>query len=366
MTATAASSRCIRDVVLGLDHHMFEDILEHLQGQQGRRARHRADRRRLGRARRRYKDAVERETRRAVPAGPARAALGRDRRGVRLLDERSAPSPIAACTTFPKTGARRSTCRPWCSATWARPRRPASPSRATPRPARSELYGEFLINAQGEDVVAGIRTPQTSPRPRASEAGADKPSMEEAMPEAFAELTRICDALEKHYRDMQDIEFTVEQGKLWMLQTRTGKRTAKAALQIAVDMVERRPDHARTKRCCASIRRRSTSCCIRPSIPTRQRDVHRHRPAGLARRGLRRDRVRRRRGRAAARPTGRKVILVRVETSPEDIHGMHAAEGILTARGGMTCTPRWSRAAWASPASPAPARSRVDYDARHA
>jgi pyruvate,orthophosphate dikinase len=98
-----------------------------------------------------------------------------------------------------------------------------------------EVYGEFLINAQGEDVVAGIRTPQEITELARKEAGSDKPSMEKAMPAAFNELTRIYGVLERHYRDMQDLEFTVEQGKLWMLQTRLGKRTAKAALRIAVE-----------------------------------------------------------------------------------------------------------------------------------
>ena len=101
---------------------------------------------------------------------------------------------------------------------------------------REELYGEFLINAQGEDVVAGIRTPQEISEASRKEAGSDKPSMEYTLPKAYAELERIYNVLERHYRDMQDLEFTVEQGKLWMLQTRSGKRTAKAALGIAVEL----------------------------------------------------------------------------------------------------------------------------------
>ncbi|MCB1302470.1 MAG: pyruvate, phosphate dikinase, partial [Tetrasphaera sp.] len=99
-------------------------------------------------------------------------------------------------------------------------------------------YGEWLVNAQGEDVVAGIRTPQYLTRAAREKAGADKPSMEEAMPEAFAELGRVFDLLENHYRDMQDIEFTVERGKLWMLQTRIGKRTAAAAFRVATQLVD--------------------------------------------------------------------------------------------------------------------------------
>src|SRR3989442_3865488 len=105
-----------------------------------------------------------------------------------------------------------------------------------PSTGEKRLYGEFLINAQGEDVVAGIRTPQEITEAARQEAGSDKPSMEKAMPEAFKELTRIYGALEKHYRDMQDLEFTVEQGRLWMLQTPSGKRPAKGALKIAVGL----------------------------------------------------------------------------------------------------------------------------------
>src|SRR5262245_14540245 len=107
-----------------------------------------------------------------------------------------------------------------------------------PSTGEKKLYGEFLINAQGEDVVAGIRTPQEITEEARKETGSDKPSMESAMPAAFAELRRIHGVLEKHYRDMQDLEFTVEQGKLWMLQTRNGKRTAKAALRIAVELAQ--------------------------------------------------------------------------------------------------------------------------------
>src|SRR5258708_7830074 len=105
-----------------------------------------------------------------------------------------------------------------------------------PSTGEKRLFGEFLINAQGEDVVAGIRTPQEITEIARRESGSDKPSLERAMPAAFAELTRIYGLLERHYRDMQDLEFTVEQGKLWMLQTRSGKRTAKAALRIAVEL----------------------------------------------------------------------------------------------------------------------------------
>src|SRR4029077_19138270 len=107
-----------------------------------------------------------------------------------------------------------------------------------PSTGENALYGEFLVNAQGEDVVAGIRTPQDITEAARIAAGSDKPSLERAMPKAFADFQAICGKLEKHYRDMQDLEFTIERGKLWMLQTRSGKRTAKAALKIAVDLAD--------------------------------------------------------------------------------------------------------------------------------
>jgi pyruvate,orthophosphate dikinase len=203
-----------------------------------------------------------------------------------------------------------------------------------PSTGERALYGEFLINAQGEDVVAGIRTPQSITK-RAREAGGSKrPSMEEAMPAAFAELARIAANLEAHYRDMQDIEFTVQEGKLFMLQTRSGKRTAKAALKTAVEMVKEKlitEDEA--------VMRVDPAALDQLLHPTLDPNA----PKELIASGL------------AASPgaasgevvftadeaehaaaDGRDVILVRLETSPEDIHGMHAAKGILTVRGGMT------------------------------
>ena len=195
-------------------------------------------------------------------------------------------------------------------------------------------YGEWLVNAQGEDVVAGIRTPQYLTRAAREAAGAKPLSMEEAMPEAYGELARVFDLLEAHYKDMQDIEFTVERGKLWMLQTRSGKRTAKAALKMAVDMVgEGLIDEA------TAIRRidpMALDQLLHPTLdPKAPRDVlTRGLPAspGAASGAVVFDA-----DTAQARAErGEAVILVRVETSPEDIHGMHAARGVLTARGGMT------------------------------
>jgi pyruvate,orthophosphate dikinase len=203
-----------------------------------------------------------------------------------------------------------------------------------PSTGDNRFYGEFLINAQGEDVVAGIRTPQPLTAAERQATHSNLTSMEETMPALFKDLSRVRTVLEKHYKDMQDLEFTVERGKLWMLQTRTGKRTAAAALKIAVDMVDeglvgkadaiRRLDPAQLDQ------------LLHPTLdPKAPRDVlARGLPASP--------------GAASGRivfsaedaekwaKNGEKVILVRIETSPEDIGGMHVAQGILTARGGMT------------------------------
>jgi len=203
-------------------------------------------------------------------------------------------------------------------------------------PAKGDnaYYGEFLINAQGEDVVAGIRTPQYLTRAAREAAGAKPASMEEAMPETYTELAGVFDLLETHYRDMQDIEFTVQQGKLWMLQTRSGKRTAKAALKIAVDMAEE--GLITREEAVARVDPAALDQLLHPTLdPAAARDVlTKGLPAspGAASGKVAFDSDTAEK-RAAA---GDSVILVRIETSPEDIHGMHAAKGILTARGGMT------------------------------
>src|SRR5690242_11992991 len=203
-----------------------------------------------------------------------------------------------------------------------------------PSTGEKKLYGEFLINAQGEDVVAGIRTPQEISEEARKEAGSDKPSMEYTLPKAYAELKRIYNALERHYRDMQDLEFTVEQGKLWMLQTRSGKRTAKAALRIAVELAN---DGLISKSdAVLRIDPLTLDQLLHPTIDPRahRRVIATGLPAspGAASGEI----VFSPDEAAQLKSDGRKVVLVRVETSPEDIHGMHAAEGILTTRGGMT------------------------------
>jgi pyruvate,orthophosphate dikinase len=203
-----------------------------------------------------------------------------------------------------------------------------------PSTGERAYYGEYLINAQGEDVVAGIRTPQYLTKSAREAAGAKAASMEESMPAVFAELARVFDLLERHYRDMQDIEFTVERGRLFMLQTRSGKRTANAALRIAVDMAEEGLISEEV-----AVLRIDPQALDQLLHPTLDPKAERH----VIARGLPAspgaasgaavfdaDTAEKRAG------LGEKVILVRIETSPEDIHGMHAAQGILTARGGMT------------------------------
>jgi pyruvate,orthophosphate dikinase len=231
-----------------------------------------------------------------------------------------------------------------------------------PSTGEKKLYGEFLINAQGEDVVAGIRTPQEITEEARKETGSNKPSMESAMPAAFAELKRIHGVLEKHYRDMQDLEFTVEQGKLWMLQTRNGKRTAKAALRIAVELAQEKlisKDEAVTR-----IDPASLDQLLHPTIdPDAERKII---ATGLPASP----------GAACGeivfssedaellKSQGHKVVLVRVETSPEDIHGMHAAEGILTTRGGMTSHAAVVARGMGKPCVAGAGALRVDYRAQ--
>ena len=203
-----------------------------------------------------------------------------------------------------------------------------------PSTGEKALYGEFLVNAQGEDVVAGIRTPQSLTEAAREAAGDDKPSLEALMPETFAELRAIYQKLEARYRDMQDLEFTIQDGTLWMLQTRSGKRTIRAALKIAVDMANegliseadavRRIDPAQLDNLLhptldpdAERQVVGTGLPASPGAATGQIVFDSDEAEKLA-------------------GQGQAVILVRVETSPEDIHGMHAANGILTTRGGMT------------------------------
>ena len=203
-----------------------------------------------------------------------------------------------------------------------------------PSTGEKSFYGEYLINAQGEDVVAGIRTPQNITKKARLEAKSDELSMEETMPKVYLQLVKIYKKLEKHYKDMQDIEFTVENKKLWMLQTRSGKRTAKASIKIAVDMVKE--NLIKKEEALLRVDPKMLDTLLHPTLdPKAEKDII---AKGLpASPGAASGKITFSADDAEAlKSQNQKTILVRLETSPEDIHGMNAAEGILTCRGGMT------------------------------
>ena len=230
-----------------------------------------------------------------------------------------------------------------------------------PSTGANEYYGEFLINAQGEDVVAGIRTPQTLTKRAREEMGDDALSMEEALPEVYKQLAETFVKLEGHYRDMQDIEFTVEQGQLWMLQTRTGKRTARAALKIAVDMAE--AGQITKDEALLRVDPLSLDQLLHPTLsPDAPRDVvamglPASPGAAIGEVVFNSDEA------ETLAKAGQKVILVRIETSPEDIHGMHAAEAIVTARGGMTSHAAVVARGMGTPCVSGAGEIRIDYQA---
>src|SRR5271163_1762029 len=231
-----------------------------------------------------------------------------------------------------------------------------------PSTGAKELYGEFLVNAQGEDVVAGIRTPQNITEAARKAAGSDAPSLETLMPEAFARFVATTQLLEQHYRDMQDLEFTIERGKLWMLQTRNGKRTARASLRVAVEMANEgliSQADAVTR-----IEPASLDQLLHPMIdPNAVRNplaIGLPASPGAASGEI----VFSADDAQALRASGRRAILVRVETSPEDIHGMHAAEGIVTTRGGMTSHAAVVARGMGKPCVSGAGALRIDYNAQ--
>jgi len=321
------------DVVLGFDHHHFEEILDTYKDNKGYTLDTDLDGDDWVHLVGKYKEAVARETGSDFPQDPHAQLWGAigavfsswmNQRAITYRKLHDIPESWGTAVNvqamvFGNMGD--------TSATGVAFTR-------NPSTGESKLYGEFLINAQGEDVVAGIRTPQDITEEARIESGSDKASMESAMPEAFKELTRIYKQLEKHYRDMQDLEFTVEQNKLWMLQTRNGKRTAKASIRIAVELANEgviSKNDAITR-----IDPAALDQLLHPTIdPSAERDVI---ATGLpASPGAASGEIVFSSDEAAKlQADGKKVILVRIETSPEDIHGMHAAEGILTTRGGMT------------------------------
>ena len=204
----------------------------------------------------------------------------------------------------------------------------------SPSDGNNEIYGEYLINAQGEDVVAGTRTPQYITKKASKNSSSKKKSMEESMPKVFKQLKKILKTLENHYKDMQDVEFTVENNKLWMLQTRSGKRTAKSAVKIAVDMVKEKL--ISKKEAILRIDPNSLDSLLHPTLDEKSeldiiaQGLPASPGAASGKVVFTSDEAER------LNNTMQDTILVRVETSPEDIKGMHAAKGILTSRGGMT------------------------------
>ncbi len=321
------------DVVLGVHHHTFEDILDRHKDEYGYALDTQMTADNLDALVKDYKKAVERELGQAFPQearaqlqGAIDAVFGswmNDRAVVyRRLNDIPAAWGTAVNIQAMVFGNMGDT-----SATGVAFTR-------NPSTGENAYYGEFLINAQGEDVVAGIRTPQTLTKIAREDMGDTGLSMEEALPEVYQELAQTFVKLEAHYRDMQDIEFTVEQGKLWMLQTRTGKRTAKAALRIAVEMAE--AGQITQDEALMRIEPLSLDQLLHPTLDAdAKRDIiaiglPASPGAAIGEAVFNSDEA------EALHKAGHKVILVRTETSPEDIHGMHAAEAIVTARGGMT------------------------------
>ncbi|WP_439529815.1 pyruvate, phosphate dikinase [Pannonibacter sp.] len=321
------------DVVLGVDHHSFEEILQEVKDEAGHVLDTELSAAELAGIIERFKDLVAEELGRPFPQDPmeqlwgAISAVFGSWMTARAQTYRRLHDIPASWGTAVNVQAMVFGNMGETSATGvAFTRNPSTGEKA--------LYGEFLVNAQGEDVVAGIRTPQDITEKARIEAASDRPSMERLMPDAYAEFIRICDRLEAHYRDMQDLEFTIERGKLWMLQTRSGKRTTKAALKIAVDMAAE--GLITEKEAVLRVEPSALDQLLHPTIdPKAERNIFvTGLPAspGAACGAI----VFTSEEAEQAKAAGRKVILVRVETSPEDIHGMHAAEGILTSRGGMT------------------------------
>jgi pyruvate,orthophosphate dikinase len=349
------------DVVLGIGHHHFEEILDELKDKNGYTLDTDLDEGDLEQIVERFKGRVQEEGGQPFPQDPHAQLWGAigavfgswmNQRAITYRRLHSIPESWGTAVNvqamvFGNMGE--------TSATGVAFTR-------NPSTGEKRLYGEFLINAQGEDVVAGIRTPQEITEVARKEAGSEKPSMEAALPDAFAELRRIHAKLERHYRDMQDLEFTVEQGKLWMLQTRNGKRTAQAALRIAVELAQEKL--ITKEEAIARVDPAALDQLLHPTIdPNAERKVMANGlPAspGAASGEI----VFSSEEAELLKSQGRKVILVRVETSPEDIHGMHAAEGILTTRGGMTSHAAVVARGMGKPCVSGAGSLRVDYRAQ--
>ena len=321
------------DVVLEVDHYQFEEALEDAKQAQGCRFDTDLDAATLAELAATYKQIVAKATGKPFPQDPQEQLWGAigavfgswmTPRAVTYRRLNSISSEMGTAVTvqamvFGNMGAD-------CATGVAFTRNPST--------GESAFYGEFLINAQGEDVVAGIRTPQPLTRGMAAGSGSVGQPMEEALPHSFAELSAVFERLERHYRDMQDIEFTIQRDKLFILQTRSGKRTAPAALKIAVDMAA---DGLITREeAILRVDPASLDQLLHPTLdPKAERKII---AKGLpASPGAVSGKVVFSADHAEKMAAaGEAVILVRIETSPDDIHGMHAAKGILTSRGGMT------------------------------
>jgi pyruvate, orthophosphate dikinase len=321
------------DVVLGVGHHIFEEILDNYKNINGLEMDTDLDAEQWAEMVEKYKAAVEEELGRPFPQDiheqlwGAIGAVFSSWNTARAITYRRLNDIPDDWGTAVNVQAMVFGNRGETSATGVAFTR-------NPSTGAKELYGEFLLNAQGEDVVAGIRTPQYLTEAARLEADDDKPSLEALMPRLLAELRAIYAKLEARYRDMQDLEFTIQEGKLWMLQTRSGKRTANAALKIAVDMAEE--GLITHKEAITRINPSQIDQLLHPTIdPNAEKTVL---ATGLpASPGAASGEIVFDPNEAEKlKGQGKSVILVRVETSPEDIHGMHAAAGILTARGGMT------------------------------
>jgi pyruvate,orthophosphate dikinase len=321
------------DVVMGVDHGLFEDALEDMKMQRGVFEDTELTGEDLQALVATYKDIVQCEVDEAFPQDPwqqlwgAIGAVFNSWMNARAITYRRLNNIPAAWGTAVNVQAMVfGNMGDDCATGVAFTRDPST--------GENSFYGEFLINAQGEDVVAGIRTPLPLTKVDRAKAGGDALSMQEEMPDVFSQLDKVRKTLEGHYRDMQDLEFTVQQGVLYMLQTRSGKRTAEAALRMAVEMADEGLI-TRDEALCR-IDPNSLDQLLHPTLdPTAEKVIlARGLPAspGAAwgKIVLNADRA------EEMAAGGEQVILVRLETSPEDIHGMHAAAGILTARGGMT------------------------------
>lgn len=321
------------DVVLGVDHYNFEELLELKKHDKGVQLDTDLDAKDLKELVDSYKEVVEKELGKPFPQdvheqlwGAIGAVFGSWMNERAITYRRMYDIPASWGTAVNVQSMVFGNMGDDCATGVAFTRNPST--------GEKEFFGEYLVNAQGEDVVAGIRTPQQVTIEGKEKNGSDLPAMEEVMPAVYKNLVEVYKKLEKHYKDMQDIEFTVQKGKLWMLQTRNGKRTAKAAIKIAVDMVEeglitseeavRRVDPDSLEQLLhPTLDPKANKTVLTKGLPAS--------PGAACGKAVFSAEEAQEKG-----TKGEKVILVRIETSPEDIHGMHAAQGILTSRGGMT------------------------------